>query len=138
MRCRPEFTKPWRGSMFDRCLNTNRTLGHCTVKSDALLSPYVGDLLINVPSRELRWLMKQQITRRHFYGLFKQQLTRSAYTQRQCHDWRSQASCQRSVSDVLFALKSNRFTTSLKAIVCTIIQAWSRQCEIQQENVYAA
>ena len=136
MRCRPEFTKPWRGSMLDRCLNTSRTLDHCTVKSDALLSPYVGDLLINVPSRELRWLMKQQITRRCFCGLFKQQLTRSAYTQRQCHDWRSPASCQRSVSDVLFALKSNRFATLFKTDKRTMVNVQGWRCVIRKENAY--
>jgi Txe/YoeB family toxin of Txe-Axe toxin-antitoxin module len=35
-------------------------------------------------------------------------------------------------------LKNNLFTTLSKPIVSTMVGAWSRQCEIQQEIVYAA
>ena len=38
----------------------------------------------------------------------------------------------------VFALKNNLFTTLSKPIVSTMVGAWSRQCEIQQEIVYAA
>jgi Txe/YoeB family toxin of Txe-Axe toxin-antitoxin module len=38
----------------------------------------------------------------------------------------------------VFALKNNLFATSLKPIDSTMVGAWSRQCEIQQEIVYAA
>jgi hypothetical protein len=37
----------------------------------------------------------------------------------------------------VFASKNNLFTTLSKPIVSTIVGAWSRQCEIQQEIVYA-
>ena len=38
----------------------------------------------------------------------------------------------------VFALKNNLFTTLSKPIDSTMAGAWSRQCEIQQEIVYAA
>jgi|ETNmetMinimDraft_2_1059921.scaffolds.fasta_scaffold12322_2 hypothetical protein len=39
--------------------------------------------------------------------------------------------------NVLFASKNNLFTTLSKPIDSTMVGAWSRQCEIQQEIVYA-
>ena len=57
---------------------------------------------------------------------------------RQYRDWSMLVIFHQSVSGDQFASKNNRFTTSLKVSASTIIHAWSRQCEIQQENVYAA
>ena len=138
MRCSPYFTRPRRGPMSARCLNSNLAVDRCTVKSDTSLSPYVGDLLRNIPSRETRWLMQQQKMKKCFCGLLRLQLMCSACIPRRFHDWLSQASCQQSISDAPFASKNNRFTTSLKVNASTIIHAWSRQCEIQQENAHAA
>ncbi len=72
------------------------------------------------------------------YGLSMKQQNNFQYTLKLSSGVLKKERFHLSKLEEVFALKNNLFTTLSKPIDSTMVGAWSRQCEIQQEIVYAA
>ncbi len=71
------------------------------------------------------------------YGLSMKQQNNFQYTLKLSSGVLKKERFHLSKLEEVFALKSKPFTTLSKPIDSTMVGAWSRQCEIQQEIVYA-